>query len=342
MTAPAEIAAPVGAPEPGRSAPRLGGVTASLLRLIAISVTIFLFATVITFSLRALSGITPVSRFIMGSEKIDPADEARILAEWGLDKPLPQQYVEWLAGVLRGDLGLSWIDNYSVTGILLQRVPVSLSVALLALLIGVTAGFALGITAALRQGSALDRAITVVASVLSSIPSFIVAIVLILVFSVGLGWFPAGGYVRPDDDLGGWLRAITLPAIALSLDTIGDIARQLRNGLVGTMQTNYATGALLRGLTYRRVFFGHALRNGVGPAITIVGMKFPFLLGGAVITEQIFALPGYGVYTTQAASWGDVPIVQGSIIISVVMVLVFNLGVNQILNVLSPASRRGI
>lgn len=314
----------------------------NVLEVVFISVTIFFFATIVTFLLRAATGITPVSLLLRNDETIDPEKEAQILAGWGLDKPLIEQYLTWLGGVLHGDLGTSWINGVSVSEVLAQRVPVSLSIALLGLIIGLVFGVLLGITAAVTQGSILDRGITVFTSFISSVPSFVVAIVLISVFAVGLGWLPAGGYVPPEVDPAAWAARIILPAIALSLDTVADIARQLRNGIVGTMHSNYATGAFLRGFSYNRVLYGHVLRNGVGPALTVLGMKFPALLGGAVITEAIFGLPGYGVYTTRAASYGDVPIVQGALVISVVLVLVFNLLVNATINRLSPTTKRGI
>jgi peptide/nickel transport system permease protein len=310
--------------------------------VVLISATIFFLATVVTFLLRAGTGITPVSLLLRNDETIDPAKEAAILAGWGLDRPLFEQYATWLGGVLHGDLGTSWINNMPVAEVLGQRIPVSLSIALLGLLIGLVFGVLFGIVAAVTQGSFLDRGITVFTSVISSVPSFVVSIVLIAVFAVGLGWLPAGGYVPPEVDFGGWAARIILPAVALSLDTVADIARQLRNGIVGTMHSNYATGAYLRGFSHNRVLYGHVLRNGAGPALTVLGMKFPALLGGAVITEAIFGLPGYGVYTTNAASYGDVPVVQGALIISVVLVLVFNLIVNAALNRLSPSTRRGV
>ena len=141
---------------------------------------------------------------------------------------------------------------------------------------------------------------------------------------------------------GAWLSHIILPAIALSFDTVADVARQLRVGLVSARRQNYVTGAVVRGLSARRIFFVHILRNSVGPSVAVLGLKFPNLLGGAVVTEAIFQLSGYGVFATQSALQGDVPAVQAVLVIAVILVVVFNMVVNFILTQLIPASSRGV
>jgi peptide/nickel transport system permease protein len=315
-------------------------VVTALARILAISVPVFLFATLITFLLRALSGITPLA-FVAG-EDATPELIARIEQKWGLKEPILVQYLHWLSAIFHGDLGVSWKDSQSVSEMLWQKAPVSLSITFFALIIAVVLGTVLGLSAALNRGTWIDRGITAVTSVVSAVPSFVIGILLIAVFAVGFRLFPSGGYVPFDQNPTAWLARITLPAFALSLDTVADIARQLRTGLVGAYQSNYVTGARLRGLTEGEILRTQVLRNGVGPALTVLGMKFPTLLGGAVITESIFHLPGYGIFTASAAQQGDVPVVQGALIFSIILVLVFNLLVNAILNRLTPAAQRGI
>ncbi|WP_144631047.1 ABC transporter permease [Bordetella genomosp. 13] len=311
-----------------------------VFRILLISIPVFLFATLITFLLRELSGISPLA-FVAG-EDATPALMAEIQHRWGLDQPVFVQYLDWLLAIFRGDLGLSWKDSQSVSEILWQKAPISLSITFFALAIGVVFGTVFGLLAALKRGTWVDRAITVATSAVSALPSFVIGIVLIAVFAVGFRLFPSGGYVSFEQDPGAWLARITLPAIALSLDTVSDIARQLRTGIVGAYGSNYVTGARLRGLSESQILWTQVLRNGVGPALTVLGMKFPTLLGGAVITESIFHLPGYGIFTAAAAQQGDVPVVQGALIFSIVLVLVFNLIVNAVLNRLTPAAQRGI
>ncbi|MGV9796912.1 ABC transporter permease [Mycobacterium sp. NPDC003449] len=308
------------------------------VRLVVISVVVFLLASIVTYSLGVVSGISPAA-FVAGDDAT-AEDLARITHEWGLDRPILVQYFDWLGGLFRGDLGVSWSNGQSVSELLLQKAPISLSVALLALVIGILGGVGLGVVAAFRQHGVVDRVVTWVASVGTAVPAFAIGVLLILVFAVGFKMFPAGGYVPFEEDPALWLWTITLPAFALSFDTIGDLARQVRSGLIGALDGNYVTGAILQGFSRRRIIFGHVFRNGIGPALSILGLKFPTLLGGAVITESVFSMAGYGAYTAKAAQGGDLPVVQGALIISIVIVLVFNTLVNVLLDRFSP-DRRG-
>ncbi|MZD06149.1 ABC transporter permease subunit, partial [Streptomyces sp. SID5785] len=158
----------------------------------------------------------------------------------------------------------------------------------------------------------------------------------------GLHWFPSAGYVPAAQGVGPWLAHLTLPALALSLDVVADVARQLRTGLVSAYAENYVTGAVVRGLSPRRVFFGHVLRNALGPALATLGLKFPALVGASVVTEWIFGLQGFGRFANDAAQAGDVPAVQGVLVVSIVLVVTFNLLVNLVLARVTPASRRGV
>lgn len=311
-----------------------------LARSVAIFVPVFLVATFVTFALRALSGLSPAQ--VQLGESATPEAVARIEHQWGLDRPFLTQYADWFSHVLSGDLGTSWYNGADISRLLVDGAVISLSVAGLALVLGVVFGFGFGVLAALRRTTWVDRAITGFMTFISVMPPFVVGIFLVAVFAVGLGWFPSAGYVPADRGIGVWLAHITLPALALSFDTISDIARQLRTGLVAAYRENYVTGAVVRGLSPRRIFFRHVLRNGMGPALAVLGLKFPNLLGGAVVTEAIFGMPGFGQFAAGAAQRGDVPAVQGVLVVSVVLVVVFNLLVNIILTRVTPASARGV
>ncbi|GIE31849.1 ABC transporter permease [Actinoplanes italicus] len=316
------------------------GLLSGLVRTIAIFVPVFGVATFVTFALRALSGLSPAH--LQLGESATPETIAQIEHEWGLDRPFLTQYFDWFGDLLDGDLGVSWFNGADISRLLLEGAVISLSVAGLALVIGVVFGFGFGVLAAVRRTTWVDRAITGFMTFISVMPSFVVGIALVVVFAVALGWFPSAGYVPAERGWAVWLAHITLPAIALSFDTVSDVARQLRAGLVAAYRENYVTGAVVRGLSPRRIFFRHVLRNGMGPALTVLGMKFPNLLGGAVVTESIFGMPGFGQFAADSAQRGDVPAVQGVLVVSVVLVVVFNLLVNVILVRVTPASARGV
>lgn len=311
------------------------------IRSVIVFTTVFFFATLLTFALQGLSGLSPAH--LQLSESATPEAVAALEHEWGLDLPLWQQYLNWFGGILQGDLGRSWYNGANISLLLTSRAAISLSVAGLALTIGVTFGFILGVTAAKFQTTWIDRTITTFTTFISVLPPFVVGIALVTVFAVWLNWFPSAGYVSIErGGIGPWLNHIWLPALALSLEAVADIARQLRVGLIQASRENYVTGALVRGLSSRRIFWSHILRNGSGPALTMLGMKFPNLIGGAVVTEAVFGLAGYGRFAADAASRGDVPAVQGVLVLAIVLVVIFNLLVNLLLVRLSPASARGI
>ncbi|WP_030377211.1 MULTISPECIES: ABC transporter permease [unclassified Streptomyces] len=318
----------------------LGRVLATVTRSVAIFVPVFLVATFVTFALRSLSGLSP-ARIQLG-EEATPEAIARVESQWGLDRPFLVQYGDWIGGVLHGRLGSSWTNGADISTLIGLGLGVSLSVATFALVIGVVAGFALGTLAALRRTTWIDRAVTGFVTVLSVMPAFVVGIVLVAVLAVGLGLFPSAGYVKPEQGIGPWLAHITLPAVALSFDVVADVARQLRTSLIAAYRENYVTGALVRGLSPRRVFFTHVLRNGLGPALATLGLKFPSLVGASVVTEWIFGLQGFGRFANDSAQAGDVPAVQGVLVVSIVLVVAFNLVVNLVLARVTPASQRGV
>jgi peptide/nickel transport system permease protein len=344
MTMTYDTAAPVPTRHPRVAATRVrraaGRTLVTLARSVAIFVPVFLVATFVTFALRALSGLSP-ARIQLG-ESATPDAIARVEHQWGLDQPFVVQYWHWFAHLLHGDLGTSWTNGADISLLIGGGLAISLSVATFALVLGVLLGFGLGTLAALRRTTWVDRAITGVTTIISVMPPFVVGIVLVAVLAVGLGWFPSAGYVPAAVGIGPWLAHITLPALALSFDVVADVARQLRSGLIAAYRENYVTGAVVRGLGPRRIFFRHVLRNGAGPAIAVLGLKFPALIGGAVVTEWIFGLQGFGRFANDSAQAGDVPAVQGVLVVSIVLVVAFNLIVNVVLARVTPASQRGV
>ncbi|MEF2977263.1 ABC transporter permease [Subtercola sp. YIM 133946] len=312
----------------------------SVWKPISIFIPVFILGSFFTFGLGAISGRSPAA--LQLGDAATPDAVAALNHQFGLDQPFFSRYFDWLGALLSGNFGNSWVNGVPVIKLLGDRAAVSLSVAGLALLIGVVFGFIFGSIAAQFQTRWPDRLITTGTTIISVLPPFVVGIALIAVFSIWLRLLPAVGFVPITKGFWPWFSHLILPAIALSFDTVSDVARQLRTGLVSVYRENYVTGAVVRGLGPRRVFFVHVLRNGIGPALSVLGLKFPALLGGAVLIETIFGLAGYGVFAAQSAVSGDVPSVQAVLVISIVLVVVFNLLVNIILNRLIPSAARGV
>jgi peptide/nickel transport system permease protein len=311
----------------------------AIWRLFAAFVPVFLLGSFFTFLLGSISGLNPAP-LQLGDGASFSAVHA-LEQKWGLTRPFFDQYFTWLGHVLSGNLGRSWANNNPVSTLLEGRAIITLSVAGVALLLGVVVGFALGALAAKFQNTWVDRLVTIFSATISTLPPFIVGVVLIDLFATSLHLLPAAGYMPMSQGFGVWFSHIILPAVALSFDTVADVARQLRIGLVSAKRQHYVTGAVVRGLSGRRVFWVHTLRNAVSPSIAVLGLKFPALLGGAVVTESIFQLSGYGMFATQAAVQGDVPSVQAVLVVAVILVVIFNMVVNIILNALIPSASRG-
>lgn len=309
-----------------------------LLSTLAIVAPVLFFSTLITFALGVASHLDPAAA--LAGDGATPATIAAIRVQFGLDRPWPERYLAWIGGVLHHDLGTSWFSRVPVSELIAARISISASIAGSALLIGVVFGVLVGILAAVNQGRWIDRAITGWATIVSTLPAFIIAIALITVFSLWLRWLPSAGYVAFTTSPLGWLATIAMPAVALSVDVVADLARQLRAGIIAAMSENYVTGAIVRGISWRRILFVHVLRNGAGPAVSILGLKIPALIGGAVITESIFTMPGLGMLSADSALRGDVPVVQGTLVVCILMVLASNILVNILQGVLQPASRR--
>jgi len=302
---------------------RLGGGLAVLIPILVLS-------SFATYSLGALSNSNPAAT-ILGQDAATPAAVAKLDKVLGLDKPLVVQYWDWLTQAVQGHLGTSYFTQIPVSQSIAQRLPVDLSIATAAVILAVVIGGTAGTVAAIRRGGIIDRSVTVVCSVISTLPAFVVGIILVVVFAVAVHWLPANGYNGPTQGIGPWLEHIILPSLALALQVAADIARQLRTSLVAVLEQNYIVGAKVRGLPYRRVLVRHALRNAAGPALTVIGYDFPMMLAGAVAAEAVFSLPGLGQLLLEAAQTRDIPVVQGVLLVVSTFVIVVNLLVNTLL-----------
>jgi peptide/nickel transport system permease protein len=306
------------------AAARIGGGLAVLVPIVFLS-------TFLTYSLGALSNSDPAAT-ILGQDAATPAAVARLNRSLGLDHPLVVQYWHWLTQAVTGNLGRSYFSQIPVSQSVSQRLPVDLSMAILAVLLAVVIGGSAGVLAAVHRGGWTDRAVTAICSAVSTLPAFVVGIILVVLFATTVHLLPANGYVGPSTSPGQWLQHIILPALALSLAVAADIARQLRTSLVEVLDRNYIVGARVRGLPYRRILIRHALRNAAGPALVILGNDFPQMLAGAVAAEVVFSLPGLGQLLLESAQTRDIPVVQGLLLVISTFVIVVNLIVNTTVN----------
>ena len=298
---------------------------------LAVLVPIVFLSSFITYCLGALSNSNPAAT-ILGQDAATPAAVARMDKALGLDHPLLVQYWNWLVQAVHGNLGRSYFTQIPVSQSISQRLPVDLSIALLAVILAVIIGGTAGTVAAIRRGGWFDRGVTAVCSVVSTLPAFVVGIILVVLFAVSVHAFPANGYSGPSSGIPQWLQHIFLPSLALSLQVSADIARQLRTSLVQVLEQNYITGAKVRGLPYRRILVRHALRNATGPALVTLGYDFPQMLAGAVAAEAVFSLPGIGQLLLESAQTRDIPVVQGLLLVISTFVIVVNLVINTTLN----------
>jgi len=317
-------------PWPGPGLGSVGRGTRSIVTIVVQSLVVFVIASFVTFSLGAISGSNPAA--VALGDMATPEDIARLNQVYGLDQPFLVRYLTWLGNALTGDLGVSWFSGIPVAQSIAQAFPVSLSIALGATLVAIILGAGSGILAAVTRGSWIDRGITAACAVLATIPAFVAGIALILLFAFAIPIFPVGGYTPPEVSFGGWLACLVLPSIALSLDAAADLSRQLRTSLVGALAQNYIVGATVHSLARRRIVIGHALPNALGPAVATLGLHIPRLIGGAVITEAVFGMPGLGLVARQSALSGDVPVVQGVLLVAVSLVIVSGVIVNLILS----------
>lgn len=294
-----------------------------------------------------------ISLIVFAGVRMIPGDPARVLAgtdadaagleeireKYGLDAPLPVQYVRWLALAVRGDLGESIRTRTSVAATVATKLPITIELAVLSLLVALSLAIPAGVVAAVRRNTVWD----VLASGLSlggvSIPNFWLGIMLILLVSVRLGWLPASGFVPLVEDPVGNLKRMVMPALVLGTGLAAVLMRQTRNAMIEVLSADYVRTARAKGLAQGAVVVRHALRNGLIPVVTILGLQMGALMGGAVVTEQIFVLPGFGRLIVEAVFTRDYPVVQGVVLITASSYVLINLLVDVSYTVLNPRIR---
>lgn len=266
-------------------------------------------------------------------------DLAAIRARLGLDQPLWGRALAWYADLFRGDLGYSYLLNRPVSEAVLERLPVTLSLAGLALVMATAMGMLLGILAAVRHNTIIDQGAMITALIGLSIPDFWFGIVMIILFGVWLGWLPTGGFVPLSEDPVGWARSMALPAITLALTQMGVIARMTRSAMLDVLGQDYIRTARAKGMKRSTVIFRHGLRNAMIPIVTVVGVITGVLLSGAVVIETVFSLPGVGRLIIGAIQRRDFPIIQGGLLITACVFVFVNIVVDMLYAWFDPRVR---
>ncbi|WP_338607316.1 ABC transporter permease [Pelagibacterium nitratireducens] len=291
-------------------------------RLLQLVPTIFILSLII-FSLQHLLPGDPA--LALAGENPDPETVAAIRARYGLDQPIFMQYFYWVGGVMTGDLGMSMRHNLPVTTLIVQKLPVTLQLAVMGIILALVLGVLGGIVSAVRRNTKTDYVANIVSLAGISIPNFWLGIMLILFFSIYLRWLPASGYVSPFVNWQMSLATTVMPAFVLGTAIAGVIMRHTRSAMIQALESDYVRTARAKGLAPSVVVIKHAMRNALTPIITLGALEFGSLLSGAVLTEQIFAIPGFGKLIVDAVFTRDYAVVQGVVLITALFYVLLNL-----------------
>jgi peptide/nickel transport system permease protein len=307
-----------------------------LLRKAGAALIVVLCSSIVVFAgVRALPGDPAIA---LSGENRDPAVLAAVRQKYGLDQPLPEQYVKWIWHAVQGDLGVDSRD-LPVAHTIVTRIPITLELALLSVLLGVLIGLSSGVIAAVKRGKASDHAATTFALVGLSLPHFWLGLMMIILFAVNLGWLPSSGYVSFGSNPVQNLEHMVMPAVVLGTGLSAVLMRQMRSSMLASLGADYVRTARAKGLSEASVIGKHALRNSLITVTTVVGLQLGALISGAVITEQIFVIPGFGRLTLEAINQRDYTLLQGVVLVAATGYVVVNLLVDVVYSLLNPRIR---
>ncbi|WP_293861497.1 ABC transporter permease [uncultured Alsobacter sp.] len=300
-------------------------------------IPLLLLVSLISFGLIKLVPGDPA--VVMGGSNATPAEIEVIRRNLGLDQPLWQQLLSFYANLARGDLGRSLLLGQPVMEALVERTPVTLWISLYSLILTVVVGLVTGIVAALRHNTWVDQAVSILALIGVSLPNFWLGLMMIVLFSVWLGWLPTGGYVAPSTSLVGFLQTATMPALSLALLQIGLLTRITRSTMLDVLGQDYIRTARAKGLPETVVVLKHALANVMIPVVTVIGLILSVLLSGSVIIETIFSVPGIGSLLGNAILRRDYPMIQGGLLFVAAALMLLNIVVDVLYGVFDPRVR---
>lgn len=308
-----------------------------IIKRLLLSIPTLLLVTLMVFSLQKLLPGDPITA--MAGEERDPQVVQMLRAQYHLDDSLPKQYFYWLGNALRGDLGVSLRTQEPVLKLIATKLPVTLELTLLSMIIALAIGISMGVLAAVRKGTWVDYSANVIALSGISIPNFWLGVLLILLFSVKLKWLPASGYVPFSEDPWQNLKTMLLPSLVLGTGLSAVLMRHTRAAMIAIMKSDYIRTARAKGLLSRKVILKHALRNALVPIVTLTTLLFGELLGGAVLTEQIFTIPGFGKMIVDSVFNRDYAVVQGVVMVVAVGFLLLNLLADVLYVLINPRMR---
>ncbi|MCU1478705.1 MAG: transporter permease [Subtercola sp.] len=309
-----------------------------ILRRLLLTIPILIGTSIIVFAILRLIPGDPAAA-ILGSNAT-PDMIVQVRSQLGLDQPIYQQFVTWITGIVQGDFGHDYITNQSITEELAVRLPVTLELAAFAFILALLFAVPLGVISAVRQGGWLDRAVRAFAVFTIAIPDFVFGILGILVFALALSVVPSSGFVPISAGLGDNLRSLAVPAVALALGLGGVLIRVTRSAMLDVLNADYVRFAKASGFGAGTIVFRYALRNASVPIVTVIGLQLGYLLGGTVVVEQLFGLPGVGQLIVQAMLSRNYPVVQACILVFVVAFIVANLATDLLYAVLNPRLRK--
>jgi peptide/nickel transport system permease protein len=308
-----------------------------ILRRIVATLPVMAIVALFVFSLLHLAPGDPA--VVIAGDQASPADVERIRQSLGLDRPFLIQFGSWLWGILHGDLGTSIFTSLPVAQLIAQRIEPTLSLMAITLVLTIVVAVPLGVVAAWKAGSWVDRTVMAFAVFGFSVPVFVVGYLLAYVFALEFEWFPVQGYTPLAEGFWPWLQNLILPAVALGCVYIALIARITRASMLEVLQQDYIRTARAKGLGQRSILFVHALKNAAVPIVTVIGIGIALLIGGAVVTESVFAIPGLGRLTVDAILRRDYPVIQGIVLMFSFLYVLVNLMVDLIYTLVDPRIR---
>ena len=312
---------------------------AYLIRRLIMLVPVLLIVGIVVFALVHITPGDPAA--VMLGDRATPDQVAALRHQLGLDRPIIQQFFDWFGNVLRLNFGDSIFLDMPVSQAIADRFQPTILLTLYALIIQIVIGIPVGVISAVRRGGWLDRVLMVFSILGAAVPTFFLGIVLILIFAVNRRWLPAGGYVPISEDPVAHFKAMIMPAFALGFSSAGLLARLVRSTMLDVLRDDYIRTAYAKGVTERRVIIRHALRNALIPALTVIGASLGALLGGAVVTETVFTIPGMGRLIVQSISRRDFPVIQGAVMITAGIYVLVNLLVDILYIYVDPRVRYG-
>jgi peptide/nickel transport system permease protein len=307
-------------------------------RILQSFVVVFLVSTIVFAAIHLVPG-DPVMAMLGSQANVTPDLIETLRQKWGVDRPVHEQYLKWISGLVRGDFGFSFFNQVPVTELIARKLPATIELAIASLAVSLLIGVLAGILAAVYENTIIDYAVTTFITLAMSLPGFWVAIVLIYLVSVNLRWLPSGGYVPFVEDPVENLRLLILPAGTLGILIAAPIMRFLRSSLLEELRQDYMRTARSKGLPERVVVYRHALKNAMIPTVTMIGLQLSFLLGGVVIIEYVFEWPGIGWQLVGAIFYRDYFVLQATVLLVAVFVVFVNLAVDMTYGALDPRIR---